>query len=139
MELKTCQKCKRLFYYIRGECLCKDCMEKVDELFEKATEYLTEHERARMMQISQECDIPAGQVKTWIKEERIHTVDEQKVYSICEGCGSRIPSGQFCTSCKSRYITGIKNALVSDQRNSAQKKPVKDKSVQMRFLSSRKK
>lgn len=139
MELKTCQKCKKLFYYIRGDCLCKDCMEKVDEIFEKTSHYLEEHDHARVMQVSQDCDVPARQVKKWIKQERIHTVDEQEFYSICEGCGSLIPSGQFCAKCKSRYITDLKNALLSDQKNSTHPKPVRESSVQMRFLRPREK
>ncbi len=134
MELMTCQKCKRLFFYIRGEYLCKECKEKEDVMFERTNQYIAEHERVRMQQVSEECDIPVKQIKKWIKEERIHTVDEQEVYSVCEGCGKPIPSGQFCTLCKSQYMKDIKSALEADKRNSISRKPVKGSGVQMRFL-----
>jgi len=109
-------------------------MEKENEMFQKTNQYIAEHERAGMAQVSEECDIPVGQLEKWIKQERVHTVDEQKVYAICEGCGKPIPSGRFCALCKSHYIDGIKSSLEDDRRNSIRQEPVKRSGVQMRFL-----
>lgn len=134
MELRTCNKCKKLFYYLSGDCLCQDCQKYMNELLQKTSQYVSEHTDVRMTQVSTDSDVAMPQIVKWVKNEQLHTVDEQDVYSVCEGCGKPIPSGHFCNLCKQKLLGGVKNAMEADKPHHAVKEPPKSKSSKMRFL-----
>lgn len=135
MELRTCEKCRRLFYYLAGDCFCTDCRKDVDAAFRKADLYVTGRHDTSIAQVSTECDISVPQIETWVKEEKLHTIDEQKVYSVCEGCGKRIPTGNFCKLCKYKLMNGIKSALDVEGVQDTEQKPSKSRHAQMRFVN----
>lgn len=135
MEIKVCKKCKRLFNYVAGECFCMDCLEYVDKAFKRVNRYVTEHNEVSMDEASTDCNVPLVQVQTWIHEEKLHTVDEEKIYSTCEKCGKSIPSGNFCVLCKNEIIGEMKNAFEAEKVTLPVKSSRKRKSAQMRFLN----
>lgn len=133
MEVRACRECRRLFNYLAGDYICPECTNKLEEKFHEVREYIVDHSGAGMKQVSKDCDVALPQIKKWIMEERLHLADEKEVYSICEGCGGMIPSGNFCNICKSQFINEIGRALKSDKMVEKSKKNKKD-IPKMRFI-----
>ena len=137
MEVKVCRNCRKLFNYMAGDCFCSACKEYMDRTFQEVSQYIKEHDGVSMAQVSANCNVSISLIETWIKEERLHTVDEQKVYSTCESCGKPIASGKFCNLCKQQILGGIKNALDSDRRGRIAPTTHKNSNLQMRFINNK--
>ena len=137
MEVKVCRKCRNLFNYVVGDCLCSECKGYTDDAFQKVSKYIDEHDDVSMAQVSASCNVAMSQIETWIKEERLHTIDEQKIYSVCESCGKPIASGNFCNLCKRQLLGGIKNAFDSDRTGRVAPNTHKNGNLQMRFLNKK--
>lgn len=137
MEVKVCKNCRGIFNDVKGDCFCPKCKETMGRTFQKVTQYIKEHDDASMAQVSANCNVSMSQIETWIKEEKIHTIDEQDVYSTCGSCNKPIASGNYCNLCKRQLIGGLKSAFDSDRAGRIAPTPHKNNQTQMRFISSK--
>lgn len=108
MEVKNCRGCGRLFNYIGGGyMLCSVCMEELDKKFKTVKEYIKEHPKATMHEISEQNEVTIPQLERWIREERLTFADDSPIGIECENCGATIKSGRFCAKCKDTVAKGL--------------------------------
>ena len=75
-----------------------------------------------------------GQIRQWLREERLELAADSALYLNCESCGQPIRSGRFCDKCKGNMTRDLQSILKSNQP--AERKPDKNQgdSARMRFL-----
>lgn len=135
MEVRACRGCRRLFNYLAGDLLCPECKEKLEKKFQEVKEYIEENSGTDTKQVARDCKVEISQIKKWIREERLHVVDERDVYSICEHCGKIIPSGNFCAACKNQLLRGVGEAIKGDVVSEVKERKPRLSKSQMRFIS----
>lgn len=132
MEVKACKKCGNLFNYIAGLPLCPACMKEIDDKFPEVKQYIYDHPRVGIQQVSEDNEVPVAIIKKWVKEERLTFAEGSAIGVECERCGKMILTGRFCEACK----TEVKNAFGKMVSSAAQppKQEKKQDSARMRFL-----
>ena len=131
MEVRACRTCKRLFNYITGPVRCPACSEALEKKFQKVKQYIWDHKTATLDEISQENDVSLGQLRQWVREERLCFTDESPVGLECESCGATIKTGRYCANCKGKISNTLMSALPKEQKP---EKPVRDTRSRMRSL-----
>lgn len=132
MDVRNCKGCSRLFNYIGGQPLCPECLKALDVKFDEVRDYVYDHPRAGMQQVSEEMEVSIAQIKRWIREERLAFSDEAQVGLECEGCGKMIRTGRFCEPCKAKYINGFSSLIRKPEPE--KKQQARAQGPQMRFL-----
>lgn len=132
MEVKTCRTCKRLFNYVAGPVRCPACSEALEKRFQQVKQYIWDHKTATLQEISEANDVSVGQLRQWVREERLCFTKDSPVGLECESCGATIKTGRYCENCKSK----LGNALMSvtNKPDGAAKKDVGDHKNRMRYL-----
>lgn len=131
MEVINCKGCGRLFNALTRTRLCPGCQAKLEERFHEVKEYINNNPGSTIDMVSEACDIPAKQIKQWIREERLAFSEDSMQGIECEQCGAMIRSGRFCESCKTKLQNELRSAAHSPAAQV--KKPTRDKD-RMRFL-----
>jgi len=118
-----------------GPIMCPRCKEEQEAKFQEVKKYVQDHHGADIVEVSRECDVDPGQIRQWIREERLQFADDSPIRIPCEGCGAMIRSGRFCDKCKMEMTTGFKHAIGMDKPQEPVQKPVsKRESDRMRYL-----
>lgn len=131
MDVINCKGCGRLFNAIIRTRLCPNCQTKLEEKFQEVKKYINENRGSTIDIVSQECDVPAKQIKQWIREERLAFSAESMQGIECEQCGAMIRSGRFCDACKNKLQNELRSATYIP--TAEEKKTNRDKD-RMRFL-----
>lgn len=133
MNVKNCKRCGKIFNYVVGPVICPQCKEAKEEQFQEVKKYVREHIGATTQEVCAECNVEPGQLRQWIREERLQFADDSPIKIACEGCGTMIGSGRFCDKCKANLNKEIKNMINPITEN---KKPVASHSARskMRYL-----
>jgi len=133
MDVKNCRGCGKLFNYIGGPIMCPACRDALEEKFQTVKKYIYEHQGANIASVAEECDVEAGQIRQWIREERLE-FSEGSMELGCEKCGAAITSGRFCAACKAGMVNSLNSAY---QPAAAQPQRKSDPSggPKMRFLN----
>lgn len=124
MEVRVCKNCRRLFNYLYGPELCKDCMKFVTEVrlnqdkktpfsmvkplikeeedkYLQVKDYIMTHPKASVSQIAETNDVSPSKLFEWIRDERLEFSDDSEyAWFECELCGEKIKSGRLCSRCK---------------------------------------
>ncbi|MDR1062170.1 MAG: MerR family transcriptional regulator [Clostridiales bacterium] len=112
-ELKNCRKCNRIFSYITGPPICPNCQKEEEEIFEKVSMYIREHQDVPLTVVSKELDVSYEKILKYVREGRLQIKEpDGSILTFCEKCGKEIPSGRFCKSCEA----GLAKALESSKR-----------------------
>ena len=133
MNVKNCRKCGRIFNYIAGPAICPACKDQQEAKFREVKKYIQEHGRATIAEVCEVCEVEPGQVRQWIREERLQFSDDSPIKVPCESCGKMIGSGKLCDKCRNDLATGFKNAMPQKEPEVKQK-PVQSKEQKMRFF-----
>lgn len=134
MDVRNCKSCRRLFNYIGGQSLCPSCLTKLEDKFQEVKKYIEENPLAPITQVAEEMEISVGQLKQWVREERL-SFSEQSVVGIeCESCGVMIKTGRFCDKCKNDLANTLNSAIKKKEPAAVQKKR---EEARMRFLDGR--
>lgn len=135
MNVRNCRKCGRIFNYVLGPIMCPKCREDQEAKFQEVKKYVQEHQGADIIEVSEECDVDPGQIRQWIREERLQFADDSPIRIPCESCGTMIRAGRFCDKCKLDMTNGFKNAMSQDKPREPEVKPAKRQDRdKMRFL-----
>ena len=132
MEVKTCRTCKRLFNYIAGPVRCPACSEALEKRFQQVKQYIWDHKTATLQEISDENGVSVGQLRQWVREERLCFTDDSPVGLECESCGATIKTGRYCDNCKGKLSNTLMSAIDKPEKNV--KKEVGDHKNRMRYL-----
>lgn len=141
MNVRNCRKCGRLFNYITGMPICQACKEAEEAKFQTVKEFVRgEGRNATIPEISEACEVDPGQIRQWIREERL-TFDENSPMGIeCESCGTTIKTGRFCEKCKNDIARGLIDAAGLNKKNEddgqAARRAARE-AARMRFLDKK--
>lgn len=134
MDVRNCRSCGKLFNYISGSFVCPACRDALEEKFQEVKKYIYDNPGATISRVSEACEVEAGQIRQWIREERLE-FSEGAMEMGCEKCGTPIASGRFCTKCKNEMVNQLSGAF--GQSSPSKPEPKKDdrQSPKMRFLN----
>lgn len=117
-DVRNCKKCNKIFNYIGGIQICMDCKQEDEVNFKKVKEYLYDHPKSSMFEVSNELGISIQKIKGYLKEGRLEIVgDGGNMFLECERCGKSISSGRYCNECSKDVSNDLKS--VADQMNKA--------------------
>lgn len=136
MEIMACSSCGKLFNYIQGARVCPACRKKVEERFMEVKRYVREHPNVDIRTLSEEMEVSVGQIKRWVREERLVFSDDSPVGLPCESCGKIIKTGRLCEACKSNLTNGLRDAAGLNRKAQAVSKPRQSTDNKMRFLDN---
>lgn len=135
MNVKNCRRCRRVFNYVMGPCLCPACREEMEQKFQEVKKYVQENIRTGIQDVAEACDVEPSQIRQWVREERLVFSDDSPLGLGCERCGKMIKSGRFCEECKKSMATGFQNAIGKPAPAKPAPKKTADKdSPRMRYL-----
>lgn len=132
MDVRNCKNCSKLFNYLSGPPLCPSCMKALDDKFAEVKEYIYDNPRAGMQEVSEKFEVPIGQIKQWIRDERLSFAEDSMIGLECERCGSFIRTGRFCKTCKDKMAKGFNELYPEEKPEPKQKDPREN--PKMRFL-----
>lgn len=131
MDVINCKGCGRLFNALTRTRLCPKCQEKLEEKFQEVKTYINDNPGSTIDVVSEACDVPAKQIKQWVREERL-AFSEDSVQGIeCEQCGTMIRSGRFCDACKAKLQSDLRSVTYTPAAETKKSQRDKDR---MRFL-----
>ncbi len=133
MEVRNCKSCGRLFNYMAGPPLCPSCIAALDAKFDEVKEYVYDHPRVGIQEVSEEMGVSISQIKQWIREERLSFAEDSMIGLECEGCGVIIKTGRFCKSCKDKLAKGFTDLYPVDKQLQQKQKDSRE-NPKMRFL-----
>lgn len=114
MNLKNCSRCGKI-YVENSARLCPDCVEQEEEDERKIVEYLRDVvDHASVEQIHEATGVAIKVINRMIKQGRIVTNGTVSISFPCEGCGTPITSGQYCSSCSNerlKTMEGLKKSI----------------------------
>ena len=132
MEVRNCKGCGKLFNYLSGPPLCPTCAAALDIKFEEVKEYVYDHPRVDMQEVSEVMEVSITQIKQWIREERLSFAEDSMIGLECETCGVTIKTGRYCKDCKDKLAKGLTNLYPTERP--AQKQKDSRENPKMRFL-----
>ena len=116
MEVRNCKQCGRLFNYLNGRPICPACKQELEDKFSQVKAYIREHGGATINEVAEENDVDIGQIKQWVREERLEFAEDSLSGVACEVCGATIKSGRYCDKCKAELATGLRNSITPTKK-----------------------
>ena len=137
MEVRNCKGCGKLFNYLQGPPLCPSCVRALDLKFEEVKEYVYDHPRVGMQEVSEDLEVPISQIKQWIREERLAFCEDSMIGLECENCGAIIRTGRFCKKCKDQLARGLSDLYPTPTKQDTQTDKAKAlrENPKMRYLN----
>ena len=85
--------------------------------------------------MAEACEVDQGQIRQWLREERLELSQDSPIYLTCESCGAPIRTGRFCEKCTGNMTRSLQDVLKAGKA-AAQPKPAKNEGEgpKMRFL-----
>lgn len=134
MDLRNCASCGKMFTYIQGPPLCKDCQKSLEDKFAEVKQYVYDHPGCGITDVCKEMEVSPQQIKKWIREERLTFAEGSDITIQCESCGKPILTGRFCKECKQEIANGMGNLYKKEEPKVEIKKPTHEN--KMRFLDN---
>lgn len=134
MNVRNCRKCGKLFNHIMGAPICPACKEALEQKFQDVKKYIRENRTADIKEVAEACEVEAGQIQQWIREDRLEFTEDSPVKLPCENCGEMIRSGKYCEKCKREMADNLSNAIEKPKKVIEEPKKVQSTGNKMRFL-----
>lgn len=132
MNVKNCRNCGCIFNYVAGQVICPACRDKLEEKFQEVKSYIQENKGVGIQEVAEACEVDAGQIRQWLREERLELTTDSAAYLTCESCGKAIRSGRFCEKCLMDITRGLQEAI--KPANSVKHMKNQNENAKMRFL-----
>ena len=132
METIMCPRCNKMFNYIRGVKLCKECDQIV---FDKIKTFLKENRGSTAGEIHRSLGIPTRIVEEYMKDDRIQEVLPQETPR-CPLCGNiAMETSNLCKNCYSKKM--LKESMQQDKINKLKtlKQEIKPTGTGMHFIN----
>lgn len=134
MDIRTCKSCKKIFNYLSGPILCPSCKEELENKFQEVKAYIDEHPGVGINEVSEECDVEPGQIRQWLREERLQLAEGSGIMLACESCGKMIRSGKFCEDCRVALTNNFQDLVRGKEPTNQTLYKKQAKNAKMRFL-----
>lgn len=134
MRVRNCKNCGKLFNYIQGLPICPTCKEEAEKQFTEVKDYIREHNDCTVQSVAEACNVSEGQIRQWVREERLEFKQGEHSGIVCKTCGTPISTGSYCENCKRNLVNGLQASITKKQEpiKQVQKPDVKN---QMRFIN----
>lgn len=126
LNYKTCSYCGRIFQSSRSSS-CPECVRKMEDQFKIIKEYLYQHPRASVEEVSNETEIDEKLILHFLREGRLEMVAADG-FLICEKCGESITSGRLCKKCSDTLAHAL-GSVLPKQNQADDDKPINRKSM----------
>ncbi|TCK93374.1 flagellar operon protein (TIGR03826 family) [Natranaerovirga hydrolytica] len=133
MEVRNCRSCGKIFNYIGGKPICPTCKNELEDTFQEVKAYIKDNPNAQIYDVAEENEVSVGQIKEWVREERLTFSPDSAVGIDCENCGTTIKTGRFCNRCKDSLAKELGGAYAKKQTPEINKE--KNTSTKMRYLN----
>lgn len=121
-DLANCIKCGKAFLWTGGRKVCPSCLEKEEKDFEKVYNYLRDHPRATIKEISEATEVDEDEILEFIKQGRIQLKFTDVAGRLrCKRCGEPISSGEYCPSCLKELQDSLSKIQGDFEKESARK------------------
>ena len=113
MQVRQCDFC-RMPYQSYGKKICNDCLLEIDEDFILIREYLYDHDRAGIEEVSEATGVTRKTIIYLLKEERLIVGDEIDGgggFLKCESCKKPINTGKMCAACKKEIAKELQESV----------------------------
>lgn len=137
MTVRNCRICGKIFNYINGQPICPVCREKLEEKFQEVKQYVQTSKDTSIQAVAEACEVEEGQIRQWVREERLVFAEGSGMGIECENCKKIIRSGRFCENCKNEMVNTLTNAVKRPEMKTQQRKTDLRDNPKMRFLDSR--
>jgi len=108
MSLRNCPKCGKLFVFTTRN-MCPDCVKEENDEFALVKEYIREHEKATIDEVSEATGISTSKILKFLKEGRlILNPSNVNITLTCERCDEPILTGKYCQRCTESLSKGFK-------------------------------
>lgn len=134
MTVRNCRKCGKLFNHVTGMPICPACREGLEKTFQEVKKYIRENRNAGIQEVAEACDVEPGQIKQWIREERLEFTSDSAVKLPCECCGAPIRTGKYCEKCKNDMAKNLSESIEKPKRAPVQAPKPERSGSKMRFL-----
>lgn len=134
MNVRNCRSCGCIFNYMGGQVICPACRDKVEKKFQEVKDYIRENKGVGIQEVAEACDVDAGQIRQWLREERLELAEGSAMYLKCESCGQSIRSGRFCDKCKANMTRDLQDAIKINKPLDLKPEKNQGDSAKMRFL-----
>jgi flagellar operon protein (TIGR03826 family) len=115
--LRNCAKCGKLFTPISSSIkLCVQCEKDEQDQFNQVKEYLKEHAKATVIELTKATGVERKQIYEWVKSGRLDIASVLDLGLSCESCGKSIKSGRFCIECAARIESDARKVLAQQDR-----------------------
>ena len=118
-NVKTCERCGRLFESFLESKHCKECMRLLEERLDSVKRFLEVHDTASMEEVAVALKTDRKQIISWMRENRLSFPEEAGVTIPCVNCGSPIHMGKYCAICKAQLKEDLESVLEKPQIKSA--------------------
>lgn len=112
LDVRKCKECGKIFPNY-GRDKCPECLKKLDDWFVAIRDYLDEHPHAKVVELSEELEIPEKVILNFIKEGRILV---REAIIKCLQCGKPVYSGSICDECKKNIGSQINKAVEAKKK-----------------------
>lgn len=115
-KLRNCTKCGKVFTSIRGEKICRDCMDEAKEFEQKVVQFIRDNPGTSMKEVMEATGATDKMLKRMMQEGIFSNAGRGEDFMYpCVGCGRPIHTGTYCTDCLSRLRNQTKKAAESMQ------------------------
>lgn len=115
--------------------ICPACKEALEQKFQEVKKYIRENRMADIKEVAEKCEVEAGQIQQWIREDRLEFTADSPVKIPCENCGEPIRSGKYCDKCKKEMQNNLSSAIDKKPKVvAAEPKKTQPGGNKMRFL-----
>lgn len=130
MEIRNCKKCGRIYNYVLGPNLCPRCVKDLEEKFQEVKQYIYDNPGVGVTDVAEAMEVSVGQIRQWVREERLQFAEGSVTDIFCESCGKTILSGRFCQKCKEAMVRNLGSVYQPDKKS----KDNNSNGAKMRYL-----
>ena len=115
-KTRSCMRCGLIFHYTgSGHLICPNCREADMKDFDRVREYLYDHQKSNIAEISEGTGVSVDIIESFLKGGRMEIPNDSDVFIRCERCNKEIRSGRFCASCAAELTAEMKQVLNFDK------------------------
>lgn len=106
MDLKVCERCKKMFQSAIDLSLCPNCKEVEDKELVSIKKYLKTHENATLAEVADALDIEREHI-IHLEKEKFLEPDSTIAPAFCSSCHIPIIQGSMCADCRKKILKGL--------------------------------
>lgn len=114
MSLSNCPECGKLFVRTRID-MCPDCVKRVEGDISLALEYLRNHPKSTIYEVSEATGLSVKKITKFILKKRISLETYPNMDYPCDQCGTLIRANRVCNDCYNNITSLVKTFKNKDR------------------------